>query len=73
MDLTHAEPSQSRWVRALERALLVAGIVCLSWYGWRSYEIQRETKIITAEVQQTLGRAARAGAARVRGRRARSG
>lgn len=42
------------WLRALERALLLTAVVCLSWYGWRSYDIRRQEARATAQVQQAL-------------------
>jgi len=39
----------------IERALLTAAIVCLSWYGWRMLEIHREQANATAKLQRTLG------------------
>ena len=42
-------------MRVIERALLTAAIVCLSWYGWRMLEIHREQANATAKLQRTLG------------------
>jgi sortase A len=41
-------------MRVIERALLTAAIVCLSWYGWRMLDIHREQTNATAQLQRTL-------------------
>ncbi len=46
------------WRRALEGALLTVAVICLSWYGWRTYEIHRDQATWTAEVHQALASAA---------------
>ena len=53
---THADPARpaARYVVALERALLATAIVCLSWYGWRTYSIHRAQARATAGVEQAL-------------------
>lgn len=40
--------------RAVERALLVIAIACLAWFGWRSYDIQRQQSRATAEINRIL-------------------
>src|SRR5712691_8587030 len=40
--------------RAVEYTLLATAILCLSWYGWRSYEIHDEQLRLTAEVHRAL-------------------
>ena len=47
------------WRRALEGALLAIALLCLSWYGWRMYEIHRDQARWTAQVRQSLASAAR--------------
>jgi sortase A len=52
--LTHAENLFWRGLRAIERTLLVAAFVALSWYGWRSYEIYTQQTKATAEIDRAL-------------------
>jgi len=40
--LTQSSRDGYRWLRALERTLLLTAALCLSWYGWRMLEIQLE-------------------------------
>jgi LPXTG-site transpeptidase (sortase) family protein len=40
--------------RAFELLLLAIAVVCLSWYGWRMYEIAREEERLNAEVSRAL-------------------
>ena len=58
LGLTHAEPARrakaGRYIYAIERALLAAAVVCLSWYGWRTYDIHREQALATVQVQQAI-------------------
>lgn len=52
---THGDAAAAHaWLRALERALLATAIVCLTYYGWRTYEIRREQTRATADVHQAL-------------------
>ena len=46
---THADA-----FRVVERALLVMAIACLAWFGWRSYDIQRQQSKATAEINRIL-------------------
>ncbi len=39
-------------LRVLEYVLLAIAVVCLSWYGWRSYEIHRAESRLTAEIHR---------------------
>jgi sortase A len=41
-------------LRAIEYVLLVIAVVCLSWYGWRTYEIDRAQAALTADIHRTL-------------------
>ena len=41
-------------VRAFEFLLLAVAVVCLSWYGWRMYEIANEEARLNAEVARVL-------------------
>ena len=41
-------------MRAIERTLLAVAILCLSWYGWRMFEINRAQTKAAADVQQAL-------------------
>jgi sortase A len=41
--------------RAIEAALLLVAVACLSWYDWRTYEIGRGQRELTALVHRTLG------------------
>ena len=41
--------------RALECLLLTIAVVCLSWYGWRMYDIHRAQAALTAEIQRQDG------------------
>jgi sortase A len=56
--LTQSSHGGYRWLRALERTLLLTAAVCLSWYGWRMLEIRHEQAKATAEVQQAIESAA---------------
>lgn len=56
--LTQSSGDGHRWLRAFERALLLTAAICLSWYGWRMFEIRREQARATAEIQQALETAA---------------
>ena len=40
--------------RALEHTLLATAILCLSWYGWRTYEIHAEQVRVRADVHRAL-------------------
>jgi sortase A len=42
--------------RAIECLLLTIAIVCLSWYGWRRYEIRRAELALTAQIHGLDGR-----------------
>ena len=54
--LTNADARSkgSRWPRTLEHALLATGIVCLTWYGWRTYQIHRRQSAATVAVERAL-------------------
>lgn len=41
--------------RSVEYLLLTIAVVCLSWYGWRSYEIRRAESRLTAEIHRRDG------------------
>lgn len=41
-------------LRALEYLLLAVAVVCLSWYGWRRFDIARKQQRLTETVQRTL-------------------
>src|SRR5690242_13806120 len=41
--------------RVVEYLLLTVAVVCLSWYGWRRYEINRAQSALTAEIQKQDG------------------
>jgi sortase A len=41
-------------LRALELLLLATAVVCLSWYGWRTYSIAREEEQLNADVRRAL-------------------
>jgi len=56
--LTESSRGGYRWLRALERALLLTAAMCLSWYGWRMFDIHREQAKATAEIQEALSTAA---------------
>jgi sortase A len=43
--------------RAIEYLLLTLAVVCLSWYGWRMYEINRAQALLTAEIHRQDGQA----------------
>jgi sortase A len=40
--------------RALESLLLLVAVACLSWYGWRTFEIRRGQQQLTADVHRML-------------------
>ena len=40
--------------RAIEALLLVVAVVCLSYYGWKTYEIHREQSRLMTEIKQDL-------------------
>ena len=40
--------------RALQSALFVVAVVCLSWYGWRTIEIRLAQQRVTAEIRHVL-------------------
>jgi LPXTG-site transpeptidase (sortase) family protein len=52
--LTHGDNILWRGLRAIERALLVTALIALSWYGWRTYEINRQQAKATAEIDRVL-------------------
>ena len=62
--LTQSSRDGYRWLRALERTLLLAAAICLGWYGWRMLEIQLEQARATEEVQHAIDTAAPADIAR---------
>jgi LPXTG-site transpeptidase (sortase) family protein len=41
-------------LRVVQYLLLFIAVVCLSWYGWRMYEIRREQARLTAEIEKSL-------------------
>jgi len=41
-------------LRTLEHLLLAIAVVCLSWYGWRMYSIDRAEERLNSEVNRTL-------------------
>ena len=41
-------------LRVVQYLLLFIAVVCLSWYGWRMYEIRQEQDRLTAEIQKSL-------------------
>jgi sortase A len=41
-------------LRALEFALLLTATICLSWYGWRMFEVDRGQSRAAAEIQDAL-------------------
>jgi len=50
--LTHAE--RGRLTRVVEGALFATAVICLSWYGWRTYQIHREQAAAVAQIRQAL-------------------
>ena len=38
--------------KAVEAVLLVVAVVCLSYYGWRTFEIHREQSALSREIQR---------------------
>ncbi len=40
--------------RAIERALLLTAVLCLSWYGWRNFEIHRQQSKAMADVKRAV-------------------
>ena len=48
-------------LRAVQYLLLFIAVVCLSWYGWRMYEIRRAQSELTAEIHRRDGRNERDG------------
>ena len=47
--------------RAVEYLLLTIALVCLSWFGWRMYSIDRAEVQLTEEIHKKLGQDGRAG------------
>jgi len=41
-------------LRALEYALLLTATICLGWYGWRMFEVDRGQSKAVAEIQDAL-------------------
>ena len=41
-------------LRALEYALLITATICLSWYAWRMFEVDRGQSRAVAEIQDAL-------------------
>jgi len=41
-------------LRVVQYLLLFLAAVCLSWYGWRMYEIRREQARLTSEIEKTI-------------------
>jgi len=41
-------------LRTLEHLLLAIAVVCLSWYGWRMYSIDRAEERLNSEVRRML-------------------
>jgi sortase A len=47
----HASPLL---LRALEYALIFTATICLSWYGWQMYQVDRGQSRAVAEIQEAL-------------------
>jgi len=41
-------------LRAVQYLLLLIAVVCLSYFGWRMYEIRREQSRLTAEIEKAI-------------------